>query len=838
MSEKIKKNNSLNNIDNQNNINNNLGIIKKININEEMKKSFLSYAMSVIVSRALPDIVDGLKPVQRRILYGMKELGIIASSQYKKSARIVGDVIGKFHPHGDSSVYEAMVRMAQNFNFRYVLIQGHGNFGSIDGDSAAAMRYTEVRMSKLAMELIREIDQNTVDFVNNYDESEKEPTILPTSFPNLLINGCSGIAVGMATNIPPHNLGEVIDALIAYINNKNIDTKELLKYIKGPDFPTGGELSGLNNLHEAYETGRGRVYISAKTNIVLNDKNKYSIIITEIPYQIKKSLLIEKIVSLAKEKIIDGITDLRDESSNRKGIRIVIDLRKDINPKVFLNKLYKYSQIRTSFSFNMIALINKTPQLVNLKTILKEFFSFRINVINRQKKFELTKAENKKHLIGASVKVLNDIDNAIKLIKHSKDTKTAQLKLMENYNFDEVQSKYILDMSLQKITSLEMEKIKKEEQNLLLQIKEFKSIIESQEKKEKILKKDLLRIKKLFNDERKTILNKENSIDIQEEDLIKEERILITITNKGYAKRLNLDTYKKQNRGGKGVSGIKINENDFVEHFVITSTHDYQLFFTNKGKVYQLKGYQIPLCSRQSKGIPLINLIFLEEGEFVTSLTSVKNFKQVNDFLVLITKKGLIKRNLIKDYENIRNNGKRAFVLKKDDEVLSVLKTSGKQEIILAASNGKAIRFNENSIRKTTRMGSGVIGMRLEENDSIVGSSIVSSEKQDILVVTEFGYGKKTKINEYKKQKRGGKGTKTLKITSKNGKLVTLKTVLSDEELILISDRGKVIRIEMNKIRTTKSKIAQGNILFKLDTNDKLVNVVIVKKEEEGINNI
>ncbi|MFR0367761.1 DNA gyrase subunit A [Candidatus Phytoplasma palmae] len=838
MSEKIKKNNSLNNMDNQNNIQNNLGIIKKVNINEEMKKSFLSYAMSVIVSRALPDIVDGLKPVQRRILYGMKELGIVASSQYKKSARIVGDVIGKFHPHGDSSVYEAMVRMAQTFNFRYVLIQGHGNFGSIDGDSAAAMRYTEVRMSKLAMELIKEIDQNTVDFVNNYDESEKEPTILPTSFPNLLVNGCSGIAVGMATNIPPHNLGEVIDALIAYINNKNIDTKELLKYIKGPDFPTGGEISGLNNLIEAYETGKGKIYISAKTNIVKNDKNKYSVIITEIPYQIKKSLLIERIVTLAKDKIIDGITDLRDESSNRKGIRIVIDLRKDINPNVFLNKLYKYSQIRTSFNFNMIALINKAPQLVNLKTILKEFFSFRINVINRQKTFELKKAETKKHLIGASVKVLNDIDHAIKLIKYSKDAKTAQLKLMENYNFDEVQSKYILDMSLQKITNLEIEKIKKEEQNLLLQIKEFKSIIESQNKKEKILKKDLLRIKKIFNDERKTILNKENNIDIQEEDLIKEERILITITNKGYAKRLNLDTYKKQNRGGKGISGIKINENDFVEHFVITSTHDYQLFFTNKGKVYQLKGYQIPLCSRQSKGIPLINLIFLEEGEFVTSLTSVKSFKQVNDFLVLITKKGLIKRNLIKEYENIRNNGKRAFVLKNNDEVLSVLKTSGKQEIILAASNGKAIRFNENSIRKTTRMGSGVIGMRLEENDSVVGSSIVSSEKQDILVVTEFGYGKKTKINEYKKQKRGGKGTKTLKITSKNGKLVTLKTVLSDEELILISDRGKVIRIEMNKIPTTKSKIAQGNILFKLDQNDKLVNVVVVKKEEEGINNI
>ncbi|KXT29336.1 DNA gyrase, A subunit [Candidatus Phytoplasma oryzae] len=818
---------------------NNCGFIKKIDIKTEMEKSFLSYAMSVIVSRALPEIKDGLKPVQRRILYGMKELGVYNHSSYKKAARIVGDVMGKFHPHGDSSIYEAMVRMAQNFNYRYPLVDGHGNFGSIDGDAAAAMRYTEVRMSKIAMEMIKEIEQNTIDFVNNYDNSEKEPIILPTSFPNLLINGCSGIAVGMATNIPSHNLGEVIDAVLAYIENKNITITEIMKYIKGPDFPTGGEILGSDNLKEAYETGRGKIYIRAKTDIIKSEKNRYSVIITEIPYQIKKTSIIERIAFLAKEKIIDGITDLRDESSNKKGIRIVIDLRKDVNPKVFLNNLYKHSQIHISYNFNMIALVNGIPQIVNLKKIIQEFFLFRIEVINRQKKFELKKAADKKHLIEASVIVLNDIDNAIELIKKSENIPNAKEKLIKKYNFDEIQSKAILEMSLQKITNLEIEKIKKEEQILISKIAEYESIINSQNKKEKILKKELLEIKKKFQDKRKTIINKKQEIlDIPNEDLIEEEHILITVTNKGYAKRLNLNTYKKQNKGGKGVIGITINEDDFVEHFIITSTHDYQLFFTNKGKVYQLKGYQIPVFSRQSKGIPLINLIPLEKGEFLTSLTSIKNFKQIEGFLVLITKKGLIKRNAIQEYENIRVNGKIAFVLKNDDEVLSVLKTSGNQDIILAASNGKAIRFNESSIRKTSRMSTGIIGMRILSEDNIIGSAAVSTPEQDILVLTEFGYGKKTKINEYRKQKRGGKGTKTLKITSKNGKLVSLKTVLPQEDLILISDRGKVIRMEIDKISTTKSKVAQGNKLFNLDNNQKLVNVVVVKEKIKKISDL
>ncbi|PQP79812.1 DNA gyrase subunit A [Candidatus Phytoplasma phoenicium] len=840
-SDKIKKNISKNksNLPNHQNFFDNIGAVKFVEINQEMKKSFLSYAMSVIVSRALPEIKDGLKPVQRRILYGMKELGVYHQASYKKAARIVGDVMGKYHPHGDTSIYDAMVRMSQDFNYRYPLVDGHGNFGSIDGDAAAAMRYTEVRMSKIAMELIKDIDQNTIDFAKNYDNSEQEPIVLPTSFPNLLVNGSTGIAVGMATNIPSHNLGEVIDALIAYINNKEIDIEGLMEYIKGPDFPTGGELIGVNNLKEAYETGRGRVFIRAKTSVVKNEKNKFSIIIHEIPYQIKKSSLIEKIASLSKEKIIDGITDLRDESSSREGIRIVIDLRKDINPQIFLNNLYKHSQLHISFNFNMITLVNGTPHLVNLKKILEEFFLFRIDVINRQKKFELAKASAKKHLIEAAVIVLNDIDNTIDLIKKAKDVRDAQTKLMDKYNFDELQSKYILEMSLQKITNLEIDKIKTEEQNLILQIQSCQEIINSQIKKENIFKKDLLRLKKTFQDERKTIINRDvNEFNIPNENLIEEERILITITHKGYIKRLNLDVYKKQNKGGKGVSGITVNKDDFVEHFVISTTHSYQLFFTNKGKVYQLKGYQIPFFSRQSKGIPLVNLIPLEKGEFLTSLTSVEDFKQANDCLNLITKKGLIKRNNIKEYENIRMKGKIAFPLKiTNDEVLCVLKTSGKQDIILAASNGRAIRFNETSIRKTTRKGIGVKGMNIniENNEVIVGAAVVSSPEQDILVLTEKGYGKKTKSKEYKKQRKGGKGQKTVKITSKNGSLVMLDTILPDEDIILISDMGKVIRIANKHVPLTKNKLTQGNKLFNLENNHKLVLAEVVPKEKDEI---
>ncbi|MGA0448183.1 MAG: DNA gyrase subunit A [Candidatus Phytoplasma pyri] len=807
-----------------------IGKIKKININQEIKKSFLSYAMSVIVARALPDIKDGLKPVQRRILYGMNELGVYYHSSYKKSARIVGDVMGKFHPHGDSSIYEAMVRMAQDFNYRYPLIDGHGNLGSIDGDNAAAMRYTEVKMSKISMELLKEIDQETVDFIDNYDGSEKEPVFLPSSFPNLLVNGSTGIAVGMATNIPSHNLSEVIDALISYIDNKDIDTEGLMEFIKGPDFPTGGEILGISGLKEAYETGRGRIFVRSKTEIIYSDKNKPIIIIKEIPYQIKKTSLIEKIAFLVKEKIIEGITDLRDESNNARGMRIIIELRKDIEPKIILNNLYKHTQLQTSFCFNMIALVNGVPKIVSLKNMLEEFFLFRIDVINRQKQFELNKAKQKKHLITALAIILNDIDKVLEIIKNSNDVKEAQKNIMINYNFDEIQSKAILEMSLQKITNLEIKKIIKEEESLKLKILECENIISSQTKKEKILKKELLKIKNQFQDKRKSIISNEQYLTVEDESLINKETILITVTHRGYIKRLNLDTYKKQNRGGKGVSGLKMQENDFLEHILITSTHDHQLFFTNKGKIYKLKGYEIPLGSRYSKGIPLVNLLPLEENEFLTSLTSVKDFKEEKNYLVLVTKKGLIKRNSLKDFENVRRNGKIAAVLKNNDEVLFVSRTTGEQDIILAASDGKAIRFNEFEIRQTGRKSSGIRGIKIKEEEEIIGMTVVDSEKQNILVITEKGYGKITKANEYRNQNRGGKGTKTLKITSRNGKLVRLLTIYQNEELIIFSDHGKVVRIDTKQIPLTKSKVTQGNILISLEESDKVSSIALIKK--------
>ncbi|MDO8057441.1 DNA gyrase subunit A [Candidatus Phytoplasma gossypii] len=830
---KIKKNDHLNEEYNPLDSKINLNRVEIVDINEEVKKSFLSYAMSVIVRRALPDVRDGMKPVQRRILYIMNDLGLANQERFKKSAAVVGAVMGRCHPHGDNSIYEAMVRMAQDFNYRYPLIKGHGNFGSIDGDSAAAMRYTEARMSKIAIELIRNIEQETVDFIDTYDGNEKEPTVLPTLFPNLLVNGSTGIAVGMATNIPPHNFKEVVNALIAFINNKDIEVKELMKYIKGPDFPTGGEILGADNLKNIYDTGKGRIFIRSKAQIIQNDKNKNSIIITEIPFQIKKSSLIESIVLLAKEKIIDGITDLRDES-NRKGIKLVIDLKRDINPHVVLNNLYKNSQVQVSFNFNMIALVKGVPKIVNLKQMLKEFLDFRINVIQRQKKFELSKALKKQHLVKALIIALNDIDQVVELIKASSNAKSAQIQLMEKYQLDEPQSKVILEMSLQRITNLEIEKIKQENKELSLKIVECENIINSISLKEQILKQDLLNLQKIFQDPRRTVINTENhNLDIDESSLIEKEKILITITHKGYIKRLSLDTYKKQNKGGKGVIGITMNQNDFVEHFAITSTHDYQLFFTNKGKVYQIKGYEIASYSRHAKGIPLVNLIPIAKGEFLTTLTSVTEFTNNKDYLVLVTKKGFIKRNLIQEYANIRSNGKIAFALKEDDEVLAVLKTSGHQDIILASSGGKSIRLKENFIRTTHRRGTGVIGMRMDKNEQIVGAAVVSHPEQDILVVTEFGYGKKTQASFYKPQKRGGKGVKTLKITDKKGKLVTLKTIFPNEELILISHLGQVIRIEANKVSTTKSKNTQGNRLFKLKEDDKLINVVVVQKQED-----
>ncbi|GLH60909.1 DNA gyrase subunit A [Paulownia witches'-broom phytoplasma] len=826
MSDQKTQNNEANN-----NKDHDHGNIQEVNLSEEMKKSFLSYAMSVIVSRALPDIKDGLKPVQRRILYSMKELGVYSHASYKKAARVVGDIMGKYHPHGGPSIYDAMVRMAQDFSYRYPLVDGHGNFGSIDGDKAAAMRYTEVKMAKMAMELIKNIDKDTIDFVDNYDGTEKEPLVLPTALPNLLINGATGIAVGMATKIPTHNLGEVIDGLINYINNKDVSIDELMQHIKGPDFPTGGELLGLQSLKSAYHTGQGAVILKAKSH-VSEERGKTSIIVTEIPYQVKKTDLIEKIAFLVKNKIVEGITDLRDESS-RKGMKIVIELKRDANSKIILNKLYKHSQLRISFGINMVALVGKTPQLVSLKQILEAFFNFRIEVINRQKSFELKKASARKHLVTALITILEDIETAIKLIKTSTDVKEAQSKLMQRYNFDEIQSKAILEMSLQRLANQETQKLITEEKNLNQEILECQSIIDSQKKKERILEKELLEMKKKYQDDRKTTLNFDAPLNFEDEDLIEEKTIIITITNKGYIKSMDIDTYKQQKRGGQGVSGMKIYEEDFIEHLAITSTHDYHLFFTNKGKVYQLKGYEIPLGQRQSKGSHLVNFLPFEKDEFLTSFTSVKNFDQSQDYLFFATKKGIVKKTPLKEYSHISKRGLIAIRLKENDEVLTVNKTTGTKNIILASNNGNAICFCETKIKSISRNSMGVIGMRLGSDEFLVGAALfdTDSKEQNILVMTENGFGKITNVNQYRIQARSGKGSKTIKVNDQKGRLITLQVVLPTDDLIVSSDKGQVVRVAIDQITKTKNKATQGTRIIKLKTGHKAVSVAVVKKE-------
>ncbi|MCR1809088.1 DNA gyrase subunit A [Haploplasma modicum] len=812
------------------------GNIKEVNISKEMKKSFLSYAMSVIVSRALPDIRDGLKPVQRRILFGMNELGIYSTSQYKKSARIVGDVMGKYHPHGDASIYETMVRMAQDFSYRYMLVDGHGNFGSIDGDGAAAMRYTEAKMSKISMELLRDIDKDTVNYVGNYDNSEREPSVLPSRFPNLLVNGSTGIAVGMATNIPPHNLGEVIDAIIAYKEDKDLTVLDLMQHIKGPDFPTGAEILGLTGLRQAYETGRGTIAMRAKADIVERKNGRHSIIITEIPYQVNKANLIEKIAELAKEGKVDGITELRDESS-RKGIRVVIDLRRDVIPNVMLNNLYKNTQLQKSFGFNMIALVNNKPEMVNLKSMISNYFDFQIEVIQRRTEFELNKAETRAHLLEAFMKVLNDIDHAIEIIKSSQTGEIARERLIEEYDFDDVQARAILDMRLQRLTGLEIEKIKEEAEEIRLKIIELKEIIASSELKEDILESELLEIKNKYSDKRRSEINLHDDLSIESEDLIPVEDIIITVTNKGYIKRMKTDAYKSQNRGGVGMSGIKVHDDDFVEHIQMTSTHDFHLFFTNKGRVYKIKGYQIPEASRTAKGIPIVNLLNLEQGEYLASFTNIKSFEDEAAHLVFVTKQGIVKRTKITEYQNIRTNGIIALTLKEDDELLVVKATDGTKDIVLGASNGKAIRFSELDARAIGRTATGVLGMRLDQNEELIGAAIIDSDDDEILVVTEKGFGKRTKASEYRSQNRGGKGVLTLKITERNGNPKSLRMVSNDDDLIVVTDKGIVIRTHIEQISTT-GRATQGVRIINLKNDQKVSTVAVVpfdKDEEEKV---
>ncbi len=802
--------------------------IKNINITTEMKTSFLSYAMSVIVSRALPDVRDGLKPVHRRILYGMDELGVYPEKSFKKSARIVGDVMGKYHPHGDTAIYDAMVRMAQSFSYRYPLVNGHGNFGSIDGDGAAAMRYTEAKMQKITSEMLSDIRKNTVDFIDNYDGSESEPSVLPSKFPNLLVNGSTGIAVGMATNIPPHNLGEVIDGILAYIDNNEITTEELMQYIKGPDFPTGGTILGMTGLRKAYETGNGSIKVRAKTEIVETRSGKKSIIVTEIPYQVNKSRLIEKIAELAKEKRIEGITDLRDESNLKIGIRLVIELRRDINADVTLNNLYKYTPLQTTFGINMLALVDNQPKVLPIKDVLVHYVNHQIVVLTRKTQFELNKAKTRAHILEGLLIALKNIDEVIKTIRASYDD--AEQQLITRFELSSEQAKAILEMRLRRLSGLEGERLEKELKELINTIEGLEFILANEDKKYETIKEQLNDIRNKFSDPRRSEISLAIDLDIEDEDLIPVEDIMITITSSGYCKRMNTDVYKSQNRGGKGMTGIKTHEDDVVEHLISCSTHDFILFFTNTGRVYKIKGYKVPNYGRSSKGLPIINLLNLDDGETLAAVAKIDDFESEN-FLFFATKRGVVKRTLVSDFKNIRTSGIKAINLREGDELLAVRLTDGTRDVIIGASNGKAIRFSETTARHMGRVASGVRGILISPPVEVVGFTIVTEEKNQILVVTENGYGKRTIVDEYRQQNRGGKGVKTLNITEKNGQLTKLKSVVGDEDLIITTTKGMIIRVPVEQIATSK-RSTQGVRLIKLNEGHKVATIAIVAKTE------
>lgn len=808
--------------------------IEKLNINEKLQKSFLSYAMSVIISRALPDIRDGLKPVQRRIIYGMNEMGVYANVAHKKSARIVGDVMGKYHPHGDSSIYDAMVRMAQPFSYRYPLVDGHGNFGNIDGDGAAAMRYTEARMSKIAAEMVRDIDKNTVDFIDNYDGTEQEPVVLPARIPNLLVNGTTGIAVGMATNIPPHNLGEVVDGIVALIHNKDITIEELMNYVKGPDFPTGGQILGLSGLYKAYTTGNGTIVIRSKAEIESNEKNgKNSIIVTEIPYMVNKTKLIERIAEIAKNKLVEGITDIRDES-NRKGIRIVIELRKDVNPEVMLNNLYKYTQLQTGYGINMICLVNNAPKAVSLKEALEEYLKFQVEIITRRTQFDYDKALARLHILEGYIIAQDNIEEIIKIIRETNDGSEKD-KLMERFGLTDIQATAILDMQLRRLSGLNREKILQEQAELQAQIKEYQRILGSEEAKLELIEKELLDIKNKYGDERKSEICLHTDLNIENEDLIPREDVIITLTASGYAKRMKQDVYKVQNRGGVGITGIKTKEDDDVWQILPTSTHDYLYFFTNLGRVYAIKAYQIPESSRQAKGSPIVNYISFKEGEKLAAVTSVPAKENDNKYLFFVTKEGVVKRTSLTEFENIRTNGKYAITLKEGDELFGVELTDGNKEIVLGASSGKSIRFNENDVRIMGRSAAGVTGMRFkEDSDYIVGMAVIGNDSQEILVVTEKGYGKRSDATLYRLQTRGGTGVKALNVTEKNGKLVTLKAVNDKEDLIITTDKGMIIRMHIKDISVT-GRATQGVKLIKLKEDQAISTIATIPAEEDEV---
>ncbi|HWO97467.1 MAG TPA: DNA gyrase subunit A [Bacillus sp. (in: firmicutes)] len=802
--------------------------VKEINISQEMKSSFLDYAMSVIVSRALPDVRDGLKPVHRRILYAMNDLGMTADKPYKKSARIVGEVIGKYHPHGDSAVYDTMVRMAQDFSYRYMLVDGHGNFGSVDGDAAAAMRYTEARMSKISMEILRDINKDTIDYQDNYDGSEKEPVVLPARFPNLLVNGSSGIAVGMATNIPPHQLGEIIDGVLALSKDPDMTIGELMEYIPGPDFPTAGQILGRSGIRKAYETGRGSITLRAKVEIEEKSNGKQVIIVNELPYQVNKAKLIEKIAELVRDKKIDGITDLRDES-DRNGMRIVIEVRRDANANVLLNNLYKQTALQTSFGINMLALVDGQPKVLNLKQCLKHYLDHQIVVIRRRTEFELRKAEARAHILEGLRIALDHLDEVISLIRNSQTTEIAKEGLMTKFSLSEKQAQAILDMRLQRLTGLEREKIEDEYQSLLKLIAELKAILADEEKVLEIIREELQEIKDRFNDERKTEIVTGGIETIEDEDLIPRQNIVITLTHNGYIKRLPVSTYRSQKRGGRGIQGMNMNENDFVEHLLTTSTHDTILFFTNKGKVYRTKGYEIPEYNRTAKGLPIVNLLEVEKGEWVNAIIPVEVFNE-DSYLFFTTKKGISKRTTLSSFENIRTSGLIAVGLKEDDELISVRMTDGTKDVIIGTKQGMLIRFAEEDVRAMGRTATGVKGITLDEDDEVIGMEI-SEEQEDILIVTRNGYGKRTPTSEYRLQSRGGKGLKTCNITEKNGTVVALKSVTSDDDIMVITVNGVLIRVSSQDI-SQMGRNTQGVKVIRLDENEYVSTVAKVQPEE------
>ena len=803
-----------------------------VNIVGEMRKSFLDYSMSVIVARALPDVRDGLKPVHRRILYTLYEEGMTPDKKYQKSANAVGAVMGHYHPHGDSAIYDSMVRMAQDFTYRHTLVDGHGNFGSIDGDGAAASRYTEARLAKISMELLRDLNKDTVDFSENYDGQRKEPVVLPSRFPNILVNGNMGIAVGMATNIPPHNLGEVIDGCVAYIDNPEITAVELMQYIKGPDFPTAGVILGNSGIKRAYESGRGAITIRGMA-AVEETHNKHRIVITELPYQVNKKALIQRIGELVRDKIIDGISNLSDESA-LEGIKIVIDVKKEANANVVLNNLYKHTQLQTSYGINFLMLVDGTPRTLGLREIIEKYIDHQKHVIYRRCKFDLKRYKDRLHILDGLKIALDNIDRVIKIIRESADDDEAKAGLMSNFALSEVQSQAILDMRLKRLTGLEKSKIEEEIAELEKLVKELEEILASEEKILEIIKNEMLEIKEKYADERRTHIDMTAIDYIEDESLIPVENVVITLTNKGYIKRLPADTYKTQNRGGTGIRGMATNEEDFVEHLINATSHDYILMFTNKGKVYRIKGYEIPEYSRQSKGLPIINLLSLDKDEKVTSLLKISNNDEYK-CLVFATKSGLIKRTNISEFDSIRTNGKKFITLKDDDELVSVKKTTGNNEILMASSNGRMVRFNEDAVRIMGRSASGVRGINLD-GGILVGMEIVEPNEY-VLVITEKGYGKKTPVDEYRITNRGGKGVKTVNITEKNGSIVSFKTVDDSKDLMIITDSGIIIRLVVDKI-STMSRVTQGVKLINLKEDSVVSSTSIVDREEDFNQNI